>query len=96
MGGSSADVADCERSYPDGLDARRAHAVSPMFLAPTAHPRVTVAVAERDTGEFRRQSKDFALHLGRHGLDASYLLVSGRDHFDIILDFSFVLAELRK
>ena len=81
---------------PLGLDARRAPAVSPMFLAPTAHPRVTVAVAERDTGEFRRQSKDFALHLGRHGLDASYLLVSGRDHFDIILDLSFVLAELRK
>ena len=29
---------------PLGLDAKRAHALSPMFLAPTARPRVTVAV----------------------------------------------------
>ena len=76
---------------PLGLDAKRAHALSPMFLAPTARPRITVAVAERDTREFRRQSKDFSLHLGRHGLDASYVLVPDRDHFDIILDVGFAL-----
>lgn len=76
---------------PLGLDAERAHALSPMFLAPTARPRATVAVAERDTKEFRRQSKDFSLHLGRHGLDASYILVPDRDHFDIILDVGFAL-----
>jgi arylformamidase len=77
---------------PLGLDAAHAHALSPVFLTPIAHPRVTVAVAERDTSEFRRQSKDFALHLGRHGLDASYVLVPGRDHFDIILDLAFALG----
>src|SRR5436309_2769043 len=43
-----------------GLDAKRAHALSPMFLVPTVRPGVTVAVAERDTNEFRRQGKDFA------------------------------------
>ena len=32
-----------------GLDAERAHALSPMFLAPNTRRRVTVAVAERDT-----------------------------------------------
>src|SRR5205823_3992301 len=56
-----------------GLDAERAHALSPMFLAPNTRRRVTVAVAERDTEEFRRQSKDYALHLVRHGLDANYI-----------------------
>jgi arylformamidase len=75
-----------------GLNAARAHSLSPMFLTPSTRPRVTVAVAERDTQEFRRQSKDFSLHLGRHGLDAAFLLVPGRDHFDIILDLGF--AEL--
>jgi arylformamidase len=77
---------------PLGLDAVKAHALSPMFLAPVAHPRATVAVAERDTREFRRQSKDFALHLGRHGVEASYLLVPDRDHFGIILDLGFALG----
>jgi arylformamidase len=72
-----------------GLDTSRAHSLSPMFLTPTARPRITLAVAERDTSEFRRQSKDYSLHLGRHGLDASYLLAPGRNHFDIILDVSF-------
>lgn len=72
-----------------GLDAMRAHSLSPMFLTPVAHPKVTVAVAERDTSEFRRQGKEFSIYLGRHGLDASYLLVPGRNHFDIILDLGF-------
>jgi arylformamidase len=74
-----------------GLDDKSAHALSPMFLSPVAHPRVTVAVAERDTAEFRRQSKDFSLHLGRHGCASSYVLVLERDHFDIILDLGFAL-----
>jgi arylformamidase len=77
---------------PLGLDAERAHALSPMFLMPAARPRVTVAVAQRDTSEFRRQSKDFAARLGRHGLDASYRLLPDRDHFDIILDLGFALG----
>ena len=58
-------------------------------LTSTTSTRVTVAVALRDTSEFRRQSRDFATHLRRHSLDASYLLVPQRDHFDIILDFGF-------
>jgi arylformamidase len=74
-----------------GLDEKRAHALSPMFLSPTAHPRVTVAVAERDTAEFRRQSKEFSLYLGRHGCASSYVLVLERDHFDIILDLGFAI-----
>ncbi len=68
---------------PLGLSTAQARSLSPMSLTPVIHPRVTVAVAERDTREFRRQSKDFALHLGRHGLDARHLLVPGRNHFDI-------------
>jgi arylformamidase len=74
-----------------GLDEKMAHALSPMFLSPNATPRVSVAVAERDTAEFRRQSKDFSLHLGRHGCASSYVLVLERDHFDIILDLGFAL-----
>jgi arylformamidase len=81
---------------PLGLDTAEAHALSPMFLAPLFRPTVTVAVAARDTGEFRRQASDFALHLGRHGLDARHLLVPGRDHFDIILDLGFVLGAPRR
>jgi arylformamidase len=63
-----------------------------MLLAPCAHPRVTVAVAERDTAEFRRQSREFASHLRRHGVDAQYRLIPGRNHFDIILDLGFALV----
>jgi len=77
---------------PLRLSAAQARALSPMFLTPVIHPRVTVAVAERDTREFRRQSKDFALHLGRQGLAVRQLLVAGRNHFDIILDPGFALA----
>jgi len=74
-----------------GLDEKRAQALSPMFLSPAATPRVSVAVAERDTAEFRRQSKDFSLHLGRHGCASSYVLGLERDHFDIILDLGFAM-----
>lgn len=72
-----------------GLDIRRARALSPMFLKPVAHPRVTVAVAERDTREFRRQSEAFAAHLAASGCQTAFLTVPGRNHFDIILDLSF-------
>jgi arylformamidase len=72
-----------------GLDMRWARALSPMFLEPTVHPRVTVAVADRDTREFRRQSEAFAAHLARCGCPTTLLTVPGRNHFDIILDLSF-------
>jgi arylformamidase len=80
---------------PLGLDIARAHALSPLLLNPVVHPRVTVAVADRDTGEFHRQSKAFAEHLARSGCPTTFLTVPGRNHFDIILDLSFARDHLR-
>jgi arylformamidase len=80
---------------PLGLDIDRARALSPMFLKPLAHPRVTVAVADGDTREFRWQSEEFAAHLTRFGCRTTFLTVPGRNHFDIILDLSFARDDLR-
>ncbi|WP_171236371.1 alpha/beta hydrolase [Ruegeria sp. HKCCA6837] len=59
-------------------------------LSPTRHlprpgPRYHVTVAERDTPEFIRQSRDYAEQLRKAGHSVSFDLKSGMHHFDIIM-----------
>lgn len=65
-------------------------ALSPMDHLPQAGTCYRVTVGERDTGEFVRQSRDFAERLRKAGRDVSFDLQRGRHHYDIIMqDDSF-------
>ncbi|XP_069606787.1 kynurenine formamidase isoform X2 [Ranitomeya imitator] len=46
--------------------------------------QVVIAVAEHDSPEFHRQSQQYFQSLMESGLDVSYVLVDGTDHFNVI------------
>jgi len=61
------------------------HDLSPCLNLPTPGPRYRVTVAERDTSEFIRQSRDYAELLRKAGHSVSFDLQAGKHHFDIVL-----------
>lgn len=84
------DLAPVQRTRPNDwlrLDAATAHALSPLHDLPAPGTRLCVAVAETDTSEFKRQSRDYAQACAAHGCPTQTLEVAGRNHFDIILDW---------
>ena len=61
------------------------HDLSPILHLPAPGPRYHVTVAERDTPEFIRQSRDYAELLRKAGHSVSFDLQMGMQHFDIIM-----------
>ncbi len=61
------------------------HDLSPILHLPAPGPRYRVTVAERDTSEFIRQSRDYAELLRKAGHSVSFDLQMGMQHFDIIM-----------
>lgn len=61
------------------------HDLSPILHLPPPGPRYHVMVAERDTPEFIRQSRDYAELLRKGGHSVSFDLQKGVQHFDIIM-----------
>ncbi|KAM3923655.1 kynurenine formamidase [Leptodactylus fuscus] len=58
---------------------------------------VVIAVAEHDSPEFHRQSRQYFQRLKESGVNASYVQVGGTDHFDVIEKLSqdgYVLTQL--
>ncbi|WP_170334700.1 alpha/beta hydrolase [Ruegeria arenilitoris] len=59
--------------------------LSPIRHVPRPGPRYHVTVAERDTPEFIRQSRDYAELLRKGGHSVGFDLKKGMQHFDIIM-----------
>ncbi len=59
--------------------------LSPIRHLPRPGPRYHVTVAERDTPEFIRQSRDYAELLRKAGHSVGFELKKGMQHFDIIM-----------
>ena len=59
--------------------------LSPALHLPAPGPRYRITVAERDTAEFIRQSRDYAELLRKAGHSVGFDLQKGMHHFDIIL-----------
>ncbi len=59
--------------------------LSPIRHLPRPGPRYHVTVAERDTPEFIRQSRDYAELLRKAGHSIGFDLKKGMQHFDIIM-----------
>ncbi|MEW2919503.1 alpha/beta hydrolase [Ruegeria sp. ANG10] len=68
------------------------HDLSPILHLPAPGPRYHVTVAERDTPEFVRQSRDYAELLRKAGHSVSFDLKKGMQHFDIIMHPGTFLA----
>ncbi|WP_170552386.1 MULTISPECIES: alpha/beta hydrolase [Ruegeria] len=71
------------------------HDLSPILHLPAPGPRYHVTVAERDTPEFVRQSRDYAELLRKAGHAVSFDLKKGMQHFDIIMHPGTFLATSR-
>lgn len=72
-----------------GLDAQAARALSPALAADLrGFPPAVVCWGEVETGEFKRQGRDFAARLERAGTRCETFEVPGRNHFDVILDLA--------
>ncbi len=77
----------CLTSVNDPLQLTKVeiHDFSPCLNLPAPGPRYRVTVAERDTPEFIRQSRDYAELLRKAGHSVSFDLQKGKHHFDIIM-----------
>ncbi|WP_170412993.1 alpha/beta hydrolase [Ruegeria arenilitoris] len=71
------------------------HDLSPILHLPAPGPRYHVTVAERDTPEFVRQSRDYAELLRKAGHAVNFDLKKGMQHFDIIMHPGTFLATSR-
>ncbi len=69
--------------------------LSPIRHLPRPGPRYHVTVADRDTPEFIRQSREYAEALRKGGHSVSFDLQKGMHHFDIILHAGTFLAGSR-
>jgi arylformamidase len=58
--------------------------LSPLRRLPGRAPPLLVAVGEQETGEFRRQSREFHAAWREAGLVGSYLEPAGRNHFTVL------------
>jgi arylformamidase len=83
------DLAPVRLSLVNGwmnLDEAAAWRNSPQRLAPHPGTSVIVAVGDIETGEFKRQSADYAAMCRAAGLACEDFVVPARNHFDVVFD----------
>ncbi len=78
------------------LDEASAHRNSPIHHLPDDGCPLLVTWAGSDTGEFKRQSRDYAGAWRRSGFPVSEFEVADRNHFDIILDLADPARDLTR
>lgn len=69
---------------------------SPITLNAATGAPLTVAVGGDETGEFIRQSEDFAPVWRKAGLDCSLMVLPGMNHFTILGEFADPESDLSK
>jgi arylformamidase len=57
---------------------------SPILHLPATAPHLLVAYGEDETAEFKRQSEDFLAAWKENGLSGERLVISGKNHYDVI------------
>lgn len=70
------------------LSAEQAQALSPQHQLPAPGCALQVVVAEHDTDEFKRQSRDYAQACLAAGRPTVFYELARRNHFDVILDWT--------
>jgi len=85
------DLAPLRHALPQSwlhLSEPDVQALSPQQHLPGPARRLHMVVALRDTGEFKRQSRDYARACEAIGCPTTFYEVDGRNHFDVILDWT--------
>jgi arylformamidase len=70
--------------------------LSPLRHLPREAPPLVVAVGERETDEFRRQSRDFHAAWRAAGLKGSFLEPAGRNHFTVLDELEEPAGDLHR
>ena len=70
------------------MSEEEAKSLSPIRLRLFPPIPVIVAWGENETGEFKRQSEEFAAKLTSAGFSAESLQVAGANHFDIVFEIA--------
>ncbi|WP_293969230.1 alpha/beta hydrolase [Sphingomonas sp.] len=76
---------------PIGLSLQDALTNSPQFRGDISNanlPPVNILFGNNETGEFKRQSREFAETLDRRGVSVVLAEVQGRNHFDLVYDLA--------
>jgi arylformamidase len=76
------------------LTSRDAELLSPIRLPPGSGVSVIVAWGERETSEFKRQSRTYASRMSVAGFRVSAFEVAGANHFDIVFGLADRTSEL--
>lgn len=71
-----------------GMDADEALAMSPIRQVPINPCPVVLAYGDNETAEFKRQTDDYSAYLRASGLAVEFAEISGRNHFDVIVDLT--------
>jgi arylformamidase len=71
-----------------GLTAADVERYSLVKRVPTLGCPLIVAVGERETPDYRRQSHEVAAFWRRHGHPARHFTLAGRHHFDAVLEWA--------
>ena len=66
------------------LDATEAARLSPLLWTPPGGARLHAAVGEFESAEYHRQSREIAERWSALGVDASWEIISGANHFTIV------------
>lgn len=84
------DLEPVQRCVPNTwlrMSVEEAKTLSPIHELPDPRVPLYVAVAERDTDEFKRQSRDFASACSAQGNRVTWHDAPQRNHFNIVLDW---------
>jgi len=71
-----------------GMDEAEAHELSPVLHEPHHPCPVIFAYGEHETAEFKRQTDEYCERWRGTGQPAALAEVTGRNHFDVILDLA--------
>ncbi len=84
------DLEPVQRCLPNtwlNLSVQEAKRLSPMQHLPHPTLPLYIAVAEHDTDEFKRQSRDYAAACSAQGNAVTWHETPQRNHFDIVRDW---------
>lgn len=93
------DLEPVQRCVPNTwlrMSVEDAKSLSPIHQLPAPQVPLYVAVAERDTDEFKRQSRDFASACSAQGNRVTWHEAAQRNHFNIVLDWMDAHSHLYK
>ncbi len=91
------DLEPVQRCVPNtwlNLSVAQAQDLSPLHQLPKPQVPLYVAVAEHDTDEFKRQSRDYAAACGAQGNAVTWHEALARNHFNIVLDWMDAKSDL--